>query len=67
MHCMFIEPECAYGLVMAADRWDVHVCVFHLGVHQYTHADVQVSVPGERSPLMELLLFKWVSLNLESM
>lgn len=43
------------------------MCVFHLGVHQYTHADVQVSVPGERSPLMELLLFKWVSLNLESM
>lgn len=64
---MFIEPECAYGLVMAADRWDVHVCVFHLGVHQYTNADVQVSVPGERSLLMELLLFKWVSLNLESM
>lgn len=51
--------------VMAADRWDVHV--FHLGVHQYTHSDVQVSVPDERSPLMELLLFKWVSLNLESM
>lgn len=65
MHCMFIKPECAYGLVMVADRWDVHV--FHLGVHQYTHSDVQVSVPDERSPLMELLLFKWVSLNLESM